>query len=127
MKKAGKDCFINDVFWCVDRKINLIVQSAASKCESWRDLSDKMTGLVGFFNYSQKTKDFTYCQIIENSRHQNFQTSSKLFNQMESEFHQLQSINELLPPIRIVAEKDVSQNLVNKLRGLKSPCYSKTL
>ena len=57
MEKAGKDCAINDVFCCVDYKINLIVQSAASKCESCRDLSDKMAGLVGFFNLSQKSKD----------------------------------------------------------------------
>ena len=54
-----------DVYKYIDHKINLVVQSAASKCEPWRDLSDKITGL--------------------------------------------------LSAIKIVAEKNVSQNLVNKI------------
>ena len=115
MKKTGKGCIINDVFWCVDHKKYLIVQSAASNCESWRDLNDKMTGLIGFFNHSQKSKDLL---IAEASKIPNIiitkivQSCSTRWN---SELHQLQSINELLPAIKNVAEKYVSQNLVNKI------------
>ena len=115
MKKAGKDCVINDVFWCVDHKINLIVQSAASKCKLWRDLSDKMTGLVSFFNHSQKSKDSLIAEASKNPDITITKIVQSCSTRWNSDLYQLQSINELLPAIKIVAEKDVSQNLVNKL------------
>ena len=95
------------------------MQSAALKCKSWGNLSDKMTGLVGFFNHSQKSKDLLIAdRSIENSKYHNYKIVQSCSTRWNSELHQLQSINELLPAIKIV-ENDVSQNLVNKIPGEK--------
>ncbi|XP_065672124.1 uncharacterized protein LOC136089951 [Hydra vulgaris] len=52
--KASQLPSINDNLWCADHQIHLIVTDALKAVPAWKELSSKLSKLVGHFNHSPK-------------------------------------------------------------------------
>ncbi|XP_065674180.1 zinc finger BED domain-containing protein 4-like [Hydra vulgaris] len=101
--KASQLPSINDNLWCADHQIHLIVTDALKAVPAWKELSSKLSKLVGHFNHSPKNSSILRKIALDfkQSRTKLVQNVSTRWN---SDLKMLQSIIDLEGCIAKMAE-----------------------
>ena len=103
LSKASQLPSINDNLWCADHQIHLIVTDALKAVPAWKELSSKLSKLVGHFNHSPKNSSILRKIALDfkQSRTKLVQNVSTRWN---SDLKMLQSIIDLEGCIAKMAE-----------------------
>ncbi|XP_065665701.1 uncharacterized protein LOC136087123 [Hydra vulgaris] len=101
--KASQLPSINDNLWCADHQIHLIVTDALKAVPAWKELSSKLSKLVGHFNHSPENSSILRKIALDfkQSRTKLVQNVSTRWN---SDLKMLQSIIDLEGCIAKMAE-----------------------
>ena len=123
LSKASQLPSINDNLWCADHQIHLIVTDALKAVPAWKEVSSKLSKLVGHFNHSPKNSSILRKIALDfkQSRTKLVQNVSTRWN---SDLKMLQSIIDLEGCIAKMAETSALLKWLKHLQSLKVSCQA---